>query len=404
MKCLTLAYTYNSPKFYVLGALSVFLFLAPLNAKAEVKNYQTRSTFEFYGQVNKSFVGYADGEDADVGVYDNNISSTRFGFKNSNDLGNGYFANMLLEVQMNGRSNSRTLQQGAAGTAASDVTERHARVGLGHKKVGALYIGRTSTASDGITEIDLAPLQNALTATPARHGAALEFRNKNTGALTGLQMSQVVDSFEGMQFAGGSASDGTNAYGAGFTDRFDLISYVSPRVNGFEFSAAAIQGGDHDFALRYQNDFEDQGLQVQAGVAYVDYRTVTGTAPGSNEVSGQWSGSASVKSDNGFGATVAYGRRTYEHRAAGIGTPQFYYTKVGYSWDGWGIALEHGRYKNIDTTTAADTSLYTYGVGVERDLGHGVGLSVFARNLDLDRDGLAVEQLYVYGTNLKIKF
>lgn len=400
----TLTYAPKTPQSVLLGAVSTFLFLAPLNAKAEANMATDFGGVEFYGQVNKSFVGYADGEDADVGVYDNNISSTRFGFRKSQDLSGDLFANMLLEVQMNGGSNSRSLTQGAAGTTASNITERHARVGLGHRHLGVLYIGRTGTASDGITEMDLAPLGNAMTATPARHGAALEFRAKGTGVATGLQLSQVVDSFEGMQFAGGSASDGTNAYGAGFTDRFDLISYVSPEVNGFAFSAAAIQGGDHDFALRYNNDFEDQGLKVKAGVAYVDYRTVTDAPAGSNEVSGQWSGSVSVKSDTGLGATVAYGRRVYAHRAAGVGTPQFYYTKLGYSWDSWGVAVEHGHYMNIDTTTAADTSLYTYGLGIERNLGQGVGVSVFGRNLDLDRDGLAVQQLYVYGMNLRIKF
>ena len=436
----TLAYAYKTPQFVLWGAVSVFITLMPVTAAAKAKtltsigedtlqhqagkkpsggsldgvlpshvsaNPNLRTDFggvDFYGQVNKSFVGYADGETADVGVYDNNISSTRFGFRKSQNLGNDLFANMLLEVQMNGRSNSRSLTQGAAGTGASNITERHARVGLGHNKMGVLYIGRTATASDGITEIDIAPLGNAMTSTPARHGAALEFRAKGTGAKTGIQMSDVIDGFDGIEFAGGSASDGTNAYGAGFTDRFDLVRYDSPEVNGFEFSVAVAQAGNRDYALRYNNEFKDLGLEVEAGVAYVDYRNITNAAAGSNEVSGQWSGSLSFMSDTGFGGTVAYGRRVYEHRAAGIDTPQFYYTKLGYSWDGWGVAVEHGNYMHIDTTTAADTHVYTYGVGLERDLGQGVGLSVFGRNLDLDRDGLAAKQLYVYGMNLRVKF
>lgn len=399
-------HTYKLPHTYFpqKGAFAVLLavaLVAPFKSFAQTPT-QIPADVSFYGQVNKSLVGYADGGTADVGVYDNNVSSTRFGWQASKSITPDLFADVLLEVQVNSGTNSRRLKQGRAGTTASGVTERHTRVGLRHNKVGALYIGRTSTASDGITEIDIAPLSNALTSTPARYGASLKFRQKGNGALTAFQMSQVVDNFDGMQFAGGSASDGTNAYGAGFTDRFDLISYVSPRINGVEFSAAAIQGGDHDFALRYKKKADT--FDLQAGLAYVDYRTITHTAPGANEVEGQWSGSVSGKHESGLGATVAYGQRVYRHRAAGVETPWFYWAKLGYSWGAWGVAAEHGHYANIDTTTTANTTLYTYGLGLERDLGHGVGISAFGRLLDLDRQGLAVEALYVYGMNLRVRF
>lgn len=365
------------------------------------------SELEFYGQVNKTIVGYSDGQNNDVAFVDNNVSSTRFGVRKSMDLENGLKASLLYEGQLNNTTNSRNITQAPPGGAPTDpgvalMRERHARVGLSHKW-GALFIGHTSSASDGITEIDLGAVRDVLGPTPARFGARLQFTNPN-GSLSGLRMQQVVDAFEGIQFAGGSASDGTSAYGAGFTDRFNQVQYVSPTVNGFSFSTATIQGGDRDYALRYKNAFKDLGFKVEAGIAMVDYRQLAPAAAGTNKVGEQFSGSASIKFDAGHSTTIAYGRREYKQRATGVGLPQFYYVKQGYEWGPWGVAAEHGRYRNIDTTNTADTTLYSYGLGIQRDLGHGVSASAFGRLLDLDRAAFPVQTLYIYGLNLRVRF
>lgn len=362
---------------------------------------------EFYGQVNKTVVGYSDGVSQEVAFVDNNVSSTRFGLRKSMAVDYGLTASVLYEGQLNNTSNSRNISQPAAGVAPADPAPavarvRHARVGLSNGW-GALFIGHTSSASDGITEIDLGAVRDVLGPTPARFGARLQFTNPN-GSLSGLRLQQVVDAFEGIQFAGGSASDGTNAYGAGFTDRFNQVHYTSPTVNGFSFSTATIQGGDRDYALRYKNTFEDLGFKVEAGLAMVDYRQLTPAPAGTNKVGEQFSGSASVLFDSGHSTTIAYGRRAYKQRATGVAIPQFYYIKQGYAWGAWEMAAEHGRYRNIDTTSTANTTLYSYGLGLQRGLGHGVSAAAFGRLLDLDRIGTPVQTLYIYGLNLRVRF
>jgi len=365
------------------------------------------SSLELYGQVNKTVVGYSDGVSQEVAFVDNNVSSTRFGLRKTVDVDYGLTASVLYEGQLNNTSNSRNISQPLSGVAPADPAPaearvRHARVGLSNH-LGVLFIGHTSSASDGITEIDLGAVRDVLGPTPARFGARLQFTNPD-GSLSGLRMQQVVDAFEGVQFAGGSASDGTNAFGAGFTDRFNQVHYVSPTVGGLSFSTATIQGGDRDYALRYKNTFKTLGFKVEAGIAMVDYRQLAPAAAGTNKVGEQFSGSASVLFDSGHSTTVAYGRREYKQRAAGIGLPQFYYIKQGYAWGGWEVAAEHGHYQNIDTTTPANTTLYSYGLGLQRGLGHGVSAAAFGRLLDLDRTGTPTQPLYIYGLNLRVRF
>lgn len=383
----------RSAKPLLLTAAALAL-MAPVSARA--------FDIELYGQVNKGFMVFDDGSTTRGNIVDNNVSSTRFGLRSEKQINDGLTASLLMEMQANGNSSAGLSQANSANdVAASNLGTRHMRAGLsGHW--GALFLGRTSTASDGITEIDLGSVTDILTSSSGRLAGSLNFRQKN-GTLTAISLNQVADGFDGIAFGGGSASDNTNRFGSGFGDRFNNVRYVSPKVKHTQLSLSYVQGDEFDLALRYNRRWDEMGLDMSMGVATVRYDTPA-VAAGQNEIDAQYSGSFSARHDSGYALTLATGLRSYNQTAAGVDEPWFVYTKLSRQMGDWGIALDYAHNNNIDTTFAGDSSVNVWGAGVQRELGHGVSAALYGRHHDLDRSGVATEALQVYGVNLRAKF
>lgn len=380
--------------------LSTSMAVATLAATAPTK----ASAFEpeLYGQVHKSFMVFDDGRLSRANVVDNNVSSTRFGLRAEKDINYGLTASFLMEVQANDNS-SASLTQANSGTdvAADTLSARHMRVGLGGNW-GALFAGRTATASDGITEIDLGSVGDALTSSSGRLAGSLSFRQED-GTLSAIQLNEVADGFDGIAFGGGSASDDTDRFGSGFGDRINNVRYVSPKFKNTQLSVSYVQGDDMDLALRYNRRWEELGLDMAMGVATVRYDTPA-VAAGQNKVDAQYSGSFSARHDSGYALTLAGGFRDYEQRAAGIEEPWLLYAKASKQFGNWGVAVDYAHNNNIDTTFAGDSVVDVWGAGVQHDLGHGLSAAIYGRIHDLERDGVATEALQVYGFNLRAKF
>ena len=124
---------------------------------------------------------------------------------------------------------------------------RHNAVWIG-TPAGRVYLGHTSTASDGIVELNLS--------------------NSNVAALTPLGV--------------GNAFDG---------GRTGVAKWVSPNISGFEVQASRANDTTNDVAVRYAGEFA--GIRVAAGGAYTD-GTITGHSIGSGFPGTRIAGSASV--------------------------------------------------------------------------------------------------------------
>ena len=394
---------------------SILLATSAIIAAGAVASNAMAVDVKMYGQVNKGIMMYDDGRDSEFNIVDNDMSSTRFGVRGSQVLDNGMTASVLFEGQMESDSSSAITQNTAgsiqstpADTGAANFQERHTRVGLAGDW-GAVFVGRTSTATDGVTEVDLGPVGDIMGSATSRMGSALFFR-QSSGALSNFQIGEVIDNFDGMAFAGGSADDGTGAAGAigglfgnGFGDRFNVVRYDSPIWNGLQARVAVAQGGNADAAVYYNGKFD--AFEVAAGVGHVIYNNVTANSNAArNEVESQTSGSISVKHDSGLSLTAAYGERSYDKKRAGTDDPEFYYVKGGYSWDNWGVAVDYGNYDSINVDTAANHSATATGVGVQYDMGQGVSLAGYFRQFDLDMSGVNTDALNVYGVNMRVKF
>ena len=204
------------------------------------------------GQVNEAVMFWDDGAESNAYVVSNNMSRTRFRFVGDAKINSDWSAGYLLEIGVR-YANSGNRHQGtnAAGGDTNSLDIRHSAWWIDNKQLGRIWVGQTSSATDGITEINLA---NAVTGGIDASGWQGGFFLRNaSGSLNALKWNDVTTS----QAA---------AWGVGEGDRNNIVRYVSPTFAGFTASAAWGEDDQWDAALRYAGEFN--GVRVAAGIGY----------------------------------------------------------------------------------------------------------------------------------------
>lgn len=366
---------------------SILLATSAIIASGAVAVNAQAVDVELYGQVNKGVMGYSVGQDSEIAIVDNDVSSTRFGLRGEQQLDHGLTASVLMEAELQtaGKASDDITNTGTAPlqVAADGFLERHARVGLAGQW-GALFVGRTSSATDGITEIDLGAVSDILNSATDRIGGGLAVSG------TGTTISDLTDNIDGVAFDGGVGVDANEG------DRADLVRYDSPIVNGLQARIAYVQNEAVDAAVLYNTKYD--ALEIAAGLGYVDY---TDRPNGAQKAI---SGSVSVAHDNGVSVTAALGKRYFDDTTAN--DPKFGYVKVGYQMGNTGVAVDYARHEDsLVTAGAANTTVNAYGIGVQQDLGHGVSAAAYWRKLDVaSNGGVDYSDADVYGVNMRVKF
>lgn len=214
-------------------------------------------SLEVYGHVNYSLLHTNLSIDTPWGsdslskwnLTNNTNSQTRFGFRGSAKITNATSAGYNIEI---GTSNG----VGYTGTADQALTIRHSFLWIDNQTLGRFSIGKTSTATDGIVEIDVS----------------------NTGTASTLM------SFEPLS---GSRLGGANGPWDG--GRAEVVKYATSSLAGFIASASWATNDEKswDAALRYAGEFG--GFRTAAGIGYRENKvaitsTVTKTTGGSASV------------------------------------------------------------------------------------------------------------------------
>ena len=396
---------------------SILLATSALIASGAVATSAQAIDVELYGQVNKGIVGANvenDGSSGDVNIVDNDISSTRFGLRGNQQLNHGLTASVLLEGEMqDNASNTRNLDNGAVGANADGSSSawntRHARVGLGGQW-GALFVGRTSSASDGVAEIDLSAAQDVSSSAADRIGGAAVV--DNAGGITNASVAAHADNVDGIGFSD-DTSINTTALPVGQSlrdqheeDRANLVRFDTPIVQGLQGRVAYTQDQTIDAAVLYNNSFS--GFEVAGGASYVSYDadatnfnlTTSGATPDY-----AYSITASVKHESGVSGTLNYGERKFDGLAANADDPNAFYGKLGYQYNNTGFAVDYT--KNDDAATplgATSSDLEAYGAYVQQDLGHGVSASAYGKRIETELNGTEGNDLDLYGVNMRVKF
>lgn len=185
-----------------------------------------RVSLEVSGHVNAAiFTTDIDGLD-EAQIINNTNSESRFRFRGSAKINTDWSAGFLMEFGSSGL--------GLDGSPSI----RHQAVYIKRRQLGTVWLGHTSSSTDGIMEISLAPSVPVTLGSLAPFDAAIE-------DATGLGLNNPFD--------------GT---------RRQVLRYISPEIlGGFSFSAAWMEDDDFDLALRYAGEFGG-GFRVAAGIGY----------------------------------------------------------------------------------------------------------------------------------------
>ncbi len=296
------------------------------------------------GQVNQAIL-WVDGPGGSNTTATNNPNSqSRFGFVGEAKIGAGLSAGYLLEIGTAAASDT-----GATGYA---LGVRHSAWWLKSETLGAVWLGKTSTATDGIAEIDLS---NASVAS------------------TRLSLEPLSSTYFG----------GANLPFDG--NREEVLKYVSPTLSGFSASVAwyANKNDAWDAALRYAGEFSE--IRLAGGIGYRKEDDLA--SPGGKSGTVNASGSI-MHVTTGLFANVSYGdmKGATASTTIPLADIKALHLQAGVErkWFDLGKTTFYGEWAQLKSKTSSDdTTLMGFGLVQSIDAA-AMDLYVGYRNYDID--------------------
>ena len=355
-----------------------------------VRSGKDNVSLTVYGQVNRMMLRADDGDEARTFQADNDISSTRVGFKGKAKMDDGWSAGTKIEFQIESNSSADVTieDKGGGDDNKASLSERKLELWFKNKELGKLTLGQGSTASDGTIEEDLSGTGVITGAGFAGTGDSLEFMVAGAEERTSTEVS-VGDLF--------GNNDGLS--------RKDRIRYDTPTFGGVQLSASwlgdqwdeddeTVDSGAWDVALRYGREFD--GYEVAAAASRWEKN---------DEVKGQ-GGSASILAP--FGTSLSGSYSVVEDDSEGNDYEStFTYFKLGQELD----LLDVGRTSvSIGTADADDpdgkgTGGDYYDLAmVQRIKGLGTELYAVYGVYDASIRGVSTDEIQVLGAGARIKF
>ncbi len=215
-----------------------------------VRKGNRKVSVKLSGQVNKVLLIWDDGDDTDAYIVDNTESNTRFRFTGSAKFKPGWSSGFLIEISAQSAAGSAVSQKsdGAPNENGDGVLGlRKAALYLKSDRLGTLWMGRYSPATDDITLLNIA-------GTP--QGGAVAFNGRG-----------FFNRLKGVTGAGGLVNLTLGALERnGDTSRGDIIRYDTPSLAGFVFSASWGEDDVADVAIRYKKEWNS--IRVVGGIGY----------------------------------------------------------------------------------------------------------------------------------------
>ncbi|WP_210191632.1 porin [Rhodomicrobium vannielii] len=221
------------------------------------------------GEVNKALLIWDDGRQSDAYVVDNAGADqeSRLNVSGEGTVGAGWRTGFVIELGFTDSSSLFVNQANDEGPGDTAFETRLANWYIEGERFGRVTLGQQSSATDGITTIDLS---RAKTDAVTWHNKSFGIRSED-GGYTGLTWGNVAWGLEG--------------------DRGDFIRYDSPVLYGFMASAAWGEDDSWDAALRFQKELDSVRIAAGAGYLYVGDATNASLYPNETKIA---SGSVSV--------------------------------------------------------------------------------------------------------------
>lgn len=300
------------------------------------------------GFLNQGVLFWDDGGERNAYVVTNESAPDRVRFVGEAKISEGWGAGYFLELGTRGAREDRVTQSDPdGGSSANGVYVRHSAWYLTGKDYGKIWVGQTSDAADGITEINLANTNHfsysASWGNTFGDGGAGFFVRRKDGMLSSVHWGS---------FVAQGAAQGIPGEG----HRWNVVKYDSPTIAGFALSAAWGEDDLWNVGLRYSGEFN--GFKIAGGIAYTqdsDFNSAVNRR-GAGDTSEIGLSGSIMHLDTGLYASGAWGKL---HDA--------------------GLDELYGR--NVDE----DTSFYTIQAGLERRFFPIGKTTVFGEYFQLDR-------------------
>ncbi len=232
------------------------------------------------GWVHQSILFWDDGFERNTYYGSNNINtSSRFRLVGQAKIDAEWSAGYLIEMEPLGKSNTSANNQLDQNNGRTDVNTRHSTWWIDSKRLGRVWVGLTSSATDGIEAITLA---NTNFVANQKVGLLMGgFRARGTdGTLFDRSWSNILGGNNGKMSLGSET-------------RYNVVKYISPTVAGFIFGATVGEDDYWDVGLKYANEFN--GVRVAAGIGYAQ---VTDANENNSAGSNHWNGCADNVTNN----------------------------------------------------------------------------------------------------------
>jgi len=221
------------------------------------------------GEVNRALLIWGDGTDSDAYVVDNAApaEASKLSFSGDGQISPSWATGFIVELGFTDSSSLFVNQTNDEGSGETAFETRLANWYIEGDRFGRITLGQQSSATDGITTIDLS---RAKTDPVTWHNKSFGIRDGN-GDYTGLTWGDVAWGLEGY--------------------KGDFLRYDSPVLYGFVASAAWGENDSWDAAVRFQHELDSVRIAAGAGYLWVGDDSTVSFYPNETKIA---SGSISV--------------------------------------------------------------------------------------------------------------
>ncbi|MEC9368723.1 MAG: hypothetical protein VX871_08520 [Pseudomonadota bacterium] len=226
-----------------------------------VRKGNRKVSVKLSGQVNRALLFWDDGDESDVYSVDNNTTNTRIRLTGDAKFKPGWSAGYYLEWQTVSTS-SGSVNQLTPSAGASDFGLRHAVWYIKSDKLGSVWLGQHSMATDNLIYMNV---------------VGTSVSNGGGDLLSGGGFLLTQPGVTGNARLVG-ASWGTYYANFDVGNRSDIIRYDSPDIWGCVFSTAWGENDDWDVALRCKKELNS--VKILFGIGYIEHTGNEGSVVG----------------------------------------------------------------------------------------------------------------------------